>query len=355
MPAPKPLTLEDLNAELTRVKIVAIGEKLYLRATLPKKDGTPGKQQYRVKTELSHNQDGLRIARERAKRLESDLNLERFQWSDWYDIPEDGGIYVADALEKLTKWYWETRKKTIGREKAFKENYLRFLGLPAKAVLTTDLIRSHLVDNYEADSFYRKRAHLALGLLAKSNEIPLPSDWKYLKGKYKPKNDWYIPTEEEIERIWRSIKNPGWRWAFGVLATYGLRPHELFHLDISNFPQLRILEETKTGEHIAYPILKRWFYDFNLAEYRFPNISTENKCNQDLGEKISAKFWDMKLGFTPMSLRHAYALRCARLKIDSLVVCEWMGHSPDVHKRYYFKHIHKRAMQEIYDSIDDDR
>ena len=68
-------------------------------------------------------------------------------------------------------------------------------------------------------------------------------DLKDIKGNYKPKpvNADDVPSDDEIEAIWESIASPGWRWVYGMLATYGLRPHEVFrflficHLKITKF------------------------------------------------------------------------------------------------------------------------
>lgn len=344
--------LTQINETLKRVKIQVRGDRLSLVATLPAKDGSGKNKQQRISTGLPNNLDGLRVAKARAQRLESDLNLEKFKWSDWADLPDDGGILVKDALKKFEAWYWETRGKTVGREEAFRENYLRFLKkLPENKAVTTQLLRDALIA-YPADTFYRKRAHLALGFFARYLKVPLPDDWKILKGKYKPKSDRYVPNDEEIERIWESINNPNWRWIFGILATYGLRPHELFHIDLSKLPVIKVAEDTKSGARSVYPVPAHWLEKFDLAHGNLPNFNLEGELsNTSLGNKISVGFKQRNLGVVPYSLRDAYAVRCAVLGIDSSIAAKWMGHSIDIHVNHYQKYIDEIAMHRIWSSL----
>ncbi|MBD2109270.1 hypothetical protein [Nodosilinea sp. FACHB-13] len=39
-----------------------------------------------------------------------------------------------------------------------------------------------------------------------------------------------VPSDGEIETIWAAIANPGWKWVYGLMATYGLCPHEVLGL-----------------------------------------------------------------------------------------------------------------------------
>jgi hypothetical protein len=34
------------------------------------------------------------------------------------------------------------------------------------------------------------------------------------------------------------LTNPAWQWVYGMMATYGLRNHEVFFLTLQNFPWL---------------------------------------------------------------------------------------------------------------------
>jgi hypothetical protein len=47
-----------------------------------------------------------------------------------------------------------------------------------------------------------------------------------------------------------------------MLATYGLRPHEVFRLDVTRYNRktevLRVADETKTGTRLVYPCPASW-------------------------------------------------------------------------------------------------
>jgi len=74
--------LAQVNQGLTLCCIRKKGKRLYIRATLPLKEGI-GKKSQELKTGAIANQEGLLIAQLKAKKLETDLMLGRFQWNDW--------------------------------------------------------------------------------------------------------------------------------------------------------------------------------------------------------------------------------------------------------------------------------
>ena len=77
--------IAQVNQRLTLCKIKQKGNRLYLRASVPSKDGTSKRSQI-LKTGTIATLEGLHIAEGKAKKLESDLMLERFKWSDWLSL-----------------------------------------------------------------------------------------------------------------------------------------------------------------------------------------------------------------------------------------------------------------------------
>ena len=72
------------NTGLNRVKIERRDRKLALRDTLPVKPGEPGQRKRRyIALGIYANPDGVKVAKAKAQKLESDLNLDRFDWADW--------------------------------------------------------------------------------------------------------------------------------------------------------------------------------------------------------------------------------------------------------------------------------
>ncbi len=67
-----------------------------------------------------------------------------------------------------------------------------------------------------------------------------------------------------------------------MLATYDLRPHEVFRIantkGIANDTgKITILEDSKTGRRDVWPLPNEWRSQFNLAEVVFPRIRIEGR------------------------------------------------------------------------------
>ena len=167
------------------------------------------------------------------------------------------------------------------------------------------------------------------------------------KGNYQPQKKRQIPTEEEIDCYWQeNCKSKAWKWVYGVIVCYGIRPHEVFYLDCSKLgqfpPMLKVMKGTKTGERLVYPIpdAKR-VIDWDLAEKILPKIKTEGKSNMQLGGKISQKFNELKIP-SPYHFRDAYAIRGEILNFNPATVAQWMGHDLTTHYKKYLRHINEK-------------
>lgn len=168
----------------------------------------------------------------------------------------------------------------------------------------------------------------------------------------KPKIIREIPTEAEIETYWQSIKNPDWRWVFGIIATFGIRPHEIFHLDISRLkeypPILQVGEQSKTSYRLVYPIPnERWIVEWDLGDRILPKIEVKGKSNRQLGTKISQGFNYRKLP-SPYHFRDAYAIRGVIYNFNPANVSKWMGHSLGVHEQKYLRHMQEKHFSESW-------
>jgi integrase len=136
-----------------------------------------------------------------------------------------------------------------------------------------------------------------------------------------------------------------------MLAAYGLRPHEIYHLDLSELPKLIVLEDTKTKGREVYPIFPNWFVEWDLKEAIYPEVNTD-KANIDLGGTVSKYFKKNELGIIPYDLRRAYALRCILLGIDSSIIARWMGHSLQTFYDHYQEKINAIAMKKIWQALE---
>jgi len=84
-----------------------------------------------------------------------------------------------------------------------------------------------------------------------------------------------IPSTEAIQQ-WLDLvieEDPLWGWVFAMIATYGLRPHEVWHLDglpdgnglITIGVAARHIKVTKTGFRAAVPLPAEWVERYQLG------------------------------------------------------------------------------------------
>ncbi len=341
------LNLDRANAKLDKVKILQRGEKLSLRGRFPPKPGDGSKpKRYTLSTNLPATQTGLKLALAKAQELEADLLYERFSWNI------GNRISVAEAIAAFEEDFWNTREKTINREDNYLEAYKKhFLYLPQDEPCTEDLLSDALLSSSEPDTKKRQSRTLAYKCLLNFLDIKHNID-KY-KGSYRPTKKRVIPTEEEIDYYYENnCKTPQWRWVYGMLVCYGIRPHEVFRCDCSevgNYPPvLKILENSKTGSRIVLPIPdEKRVVKWNLKEVVLPKVLTEGKSNRELGAKITKKFYHLKIP-SPYHFRDAYAIRAAILNFNPATVAQWMGHSLKVHDEKYLRHIEKTHLTQAW-------
>ena len=112
------------------------------------------------------------------------------------------------------------------------------------------------LESYKEGTRSRKQCATSLSVLAKFLDIKLPEDWKLNSRGYGLNKAGFrdLPKDELIEKLWEKIPNNSWKFVFGLMATYGLRNHEVFFCDLSSLTDfgdkiIRVLPTTKTGEH----------------------------------------------------------------------------------------------------------
>ena len=221
--------------------------------------------------------------------------------------------------------------------------------MPQNEILTVDLLKRALLTT-PADSRQRRGMAIAYGALA--NYLDISHDLNKYKGNYQPKQKRKIPTSEEIDCYYSQMKSPQWKWVYGMIACYGIRPHEIFHLDCSELgnypPVLRVKQKTKTGSRLVYPLpdAKR-ITDWHLFNPVMPKINTSGKSNIELGAKVSQKFYERKIP-SPYHFRDAYAITGAILNYNPATVAQWMGHSLNVHYKKYLRHINQKHFTDAW-------
>ncbi|PSN16262.1 hypothetical protein C7293_03385 [filamentous cyanobacterium CCT1] len=340
--------IELANQGFKRVKIFRRDRKLALRGSLPKKPGEGrGNKQRTIALGVFASPEGVKVALAKAQRLESDLRLERFKWADWESGgSEQGGKTAADWAREFG-----TLKAGTVQPSSYKSNYQEPLAsLPTKP-LTEELLVAHILGRSQPSTWTRNNDCMVFKQVAK--HAGLTVDFSAIKGKYKPRllspDD--VPSAEEIEAIWASIPTPGWRWVYGMLATYGLRPHEVFKLArdrglASETGRITILDDSKTGRRDVWPLPDKWRHQFNLADVVLPNVRIEGRDNRDLGQRVSANL--KKIPHHPYALRHAWAIRSAVMGVPDSIAARWMGHSVAVHAATYHAAINQLQHETIW-------
>jgi integrase len=191
-----------------------------------------------------------------------------------------------------------------------------------------------------------------------------------------------IPALEDLQSWLDGIRPRPLQWALAMVATYGLRPHEVFHLeclpDAEGWIQIGGAERTKTGFRPVMPAPLAWVERYGLRENLAaelpwqPQFDANGTClnNQYLGGQLGRA---MRLRLDPLTvvaqasanahrratreilqcvpydLRHAWAIRLASdpayAHISTETAAEMMGHSRDVHKEIYLFWITKDEIQ----------
>lgn len=344
-----------LKASKARVSIERRGGTLWLRGTFPPKPGAVQTQPYRQKLALSvkANPAGVQYAEKQARLMGAQLNLKQFDWAEWLgDRASDVGSVVY-WVERFEQNYWQRRKRSPASEKTWKSNYQPVFGrLPGEVVLTPQVLLD-AINTTEPDSQPRRRMVQALAKLAKLAKLDV--DFSDLTGNYSARsvNPRSLPSDVHIAEVRASIRNPGWCWVFGMIACYGLRPHEVFHLDLTDFPLVRVLEETKTGARFVYPLYPEWAIAWELGDCILPALHPETLVagNSKLGTKVSGFFYESKLPFVPYDLRHCYARRCFEFELGVDMGAQLMGHSPEVHKQTYRAWIDEATYRKVFDRL----
>jgi integrase len=226
--------------------------------------------------------------------------------------------------------------------------------LPMSEPLTADMLES-VVASTQPNTKTRKRACMAVGALAKLAEIdydPSPFAGKYGINAIHPRD---LVGDELILQRWQQLKNPAWRWVFGMIAAYGLRPHEVFRLNFEALGNgdrvLQIEENSKTGARLVWSFHPEWFDQFHLSEVQLPGIDL-TRSNERVGHSATEYFGrTARLNFGLYTMRHCWAVRALLYGLPDTLAAQQMGHSVDVHQRLYQRWVNRSHHQAVYDLL----
>ncbi|MEE3716260.1 hypothetical protein V2H45_05830 [Tumidithrix elongata RA019] len=331
------------------VRIEQKGNHLYLRATLPPKPDSDRIDAYqqRIALGIYASGAGLSAAEAEARKIGALLACKEFNWSPYLKINTDVPT-VSSLVTKFETDYFSKRERSPKTETTYQKDYLSiFRKLPSDELLTRELMLSTILGT-DADTKTRKRCCMVLGALAQFAGIEF--DAKPYSGKYSPREvtPRNLPDDSAIADWFTKILNPNWQWFYGMVAAYGLRSHEVFQIDFSDFPVLTVLDG-KTGRRRVWALYPEWCEAWNLNQVNPPKITGRN--NSELSERASQYFRRGKMPFHLLDLRHCWAVRAIEFGLPIELAAQQMGHSVKTHTDLYHHWIDDRHHQRVYDLL----
>jgi len=355
----------------SKLKIEKRGEKLNIRGSLPSKEDNNNFKIQRISLGLKADISGLEEAKKKLQLINLQLELNQFDWINWIGKPYKkdikDGFEFPKRLNQFEEFFFKENKsdfRNSTRKTTWRSSYKPYL----KRILNIyndyenealEKIFQKTLESYKEGTRSRKQCATSLNVLAKFLDIKLPEDWKLNSRGYGLNKAGFrdLPKDELIEKLWETIPNKSWKFVFGLMATYGLRNHEVFFCDLSSLTNfgdkiIRVLPTTKTGEHQVWPFHPEWVEKFELSKLGenpelLPNINRDLKITtlQNIGKKITDQFKRYSFQIKPYDLRHAWAVRTIFYDLPDTVAARMMGHSVSLHTQTYHHWITKRDQQ----------
>lgn len=366
------------------LRIELRGQRLGLRGPLPCRRGSGRHPVQRISLGLPADTAGLQLARERLKEVLRQLQQGRFAWSAWgvqpaqppspawlaaATQPAAGDWLGLEAFEAAFFADPRRRRNPAGCRTTWSSAYLPYLRRLAAVAAERELplglpLLEMALESYAASSRSRQQCGTALAALARHFELDLPDNWSERAAGYGLHAAQFrrLPGDPQILLWAEQIPNPAWRLAYGLMATYGLRNHEVFFCDLSALAPggdrvIRVLPTSKTGEHQVWPFQPDWVEHFGLeqlgsAQPPLPAVATDLRHTtlQQVGRRVAEQFRRYELPITPYDLRHAWAVRTIHIGLPDTVAARMMGHSVAIHTRTYHHWITRRDQQQAVDA-----
>ncbi|MGB6298029.1 MAG: site-specific integrase [Rivularia sp. (in: cyanobacteria)] len=361
----------NLKRDRVRVSIKQTGNSLQLRATLPLKPDDyhrsgKSKKQYDLSLGIPANNNGLKTAIEESYELGKLIARHTFVWKEKYlgiRIKEKKRIKtIGELLEQFEDNYYKNRNKTITSQNTF-ANYTSVI--KRNFTLTNLATKNNFESVINSCKGNKKNELIAVSsVFIKTFDLEFTLDVK--RDRVTPKfRD--IPDDEKIihsyqlfEKFALNRKNTNhsestetwemWRWVYGMLATFGLRPRELFvkpninwwisEQNIDN--TWKVDKDTKTGYREVIPFVPEWIELLDLKnktaltilDKKISQIKSVQQINW-MRRDISRWFRKINIEFQPYDLRHACAIRSHLQGIPIKAAADNLGHTVDEHSKTY--------------------
>ncbi|MBT9160558.1 MAG: hypothetical protein DDT26_01845 [Dehalococcoidia bacterium] len=360
-------TVEKLNAQLKAANVGFVietsqaGRWLRLRGIFPAKPGagkgTPHNQ--RLALGIRNNPAGLKIAFAEALRISGEIALGRWQWpeapkSEPDPEPEPEPIVtVGDWVRRFELDFWQGRDREQARLTWEKDYWNSLKKLPSSEVLTVNLLLA-TIKRYPVGSRTRARLILVYKQLARFAELEnadaiamVRKGYNSVEGRDRP-----VPDDAQIWQDWQEL-DPNWRFVFGILVCYGLRPHEVYRSNYGLLSDRVVLIGPKTKTQWGkkrprrvYPIAPdHWLTYLDSLVPELPKLRAAKRDGSPLNNSdYTVAIWRAMrhLTYTGYGLRHAYAIRGIHRNVPDAMVAQWMGHSVNIHQQVYQRWISDR-------------
>ncbi len=355
----------------SKLKIEKRGEKLNIRGSLPSKENKNNFKIQRISLGLKADISGLEEAKKKLQLINLQLELNQFEWINWanknnkknkdyFEFPSILNKFEEFFFKENKNEYLSSTRITTWRSsyKPYLKRFMKIYDSSNNKDLKNIFLKT--LETYNEGSRSRKQCATSLSVFAKFIDFKLPENWKSNARGYGLDKASFrdLPSDEVIEKLWEKIPNKSWKFVFGLMATYGLRNHEVFFSDLSSITNsgdkiIRVLPTTKTGEHQVWPFHPEWVEKFELIKLGnnpelLPKINRDLKTTtlQNIGKKITDQFKRYSLNIKPYDLRHAWAVRTIFYDLPDTVAARMMGHSVSLHTQTYHHWITKRDQQQ---------
>lgn len=313
--------------------------RLYLLAKVPRRDGRPGLVQTRIALRMDDTPINRRAAAKQLQTLQQQLDRGSFEWSYWSDEAADA-VTWREAINRLYR-----QKVVLGRtgQTTWDINYMgRLRQIPPASPCTADSMAKAL-ERYDRASCSYKELYYLLRHIAKLVAVPFP---EVPVPTYREAQLVVVPTDEEVVAWVEAASDPA-AWYWGMMATYGLRPHEIEGSTLVERDYCQVAEGTKTGFRTVVPLHRDWVKRFRLRDRRLR--PGQDQRADAVSKWLHKELRKLELPWRPYALRHAYAARLWReggSRLDIYTASRMMGHSPQQHSKTYRAHIQPHHIAE---------
>ena len=358
----------------------------YLRISLPR-TLNEGSQKY-IPLALKDTPDNRAKAQLKLKSIQRDIDYGEFDntLAKYSSNPSKVLVKEEPTIKDLINGFEEKYffKKARNRQslKTFKDHiywlnrcFLNYYNSPLSEEIITQVIQ-------QIDAGSANRYALIRTLSTFCNHFKFKYDFKGLADGYKPKyRD--LPKDGDIECAYRLIqynefKNKklikraeSWGWILMILATYGLRPHELFAINYNkSFKEPyyvieldgKITDGTKTGDRTIYPMPLKWVKEYQLYDIKNQVLLEYKREITDFTSPLAHRIRDKKnyfkdnedlaqcLDFQAYDLRHRYAIRGHELGNSVEAMARWMGHFVTTHVKIYQKYLKADTDRKVFEA-----